>query len=130
MTTRTKAPSNGTMKMSELKTLPLDFIKEPNVALRPVDKASEGYLSLVESIRERGVLQPIVVREIGAEFILVAGRHRLYAARDAGLAEIGAMVHEGMDDVEAMTAQVIENVHRAETKPIEYANMIQRIMKD
>ena len=75
--------------------------------------ASDTMQSLANSIREVGVLQPIVVRPAGADgrHVLVAGERRLRAARMAGLVEIPAVIRDG-DDQGRLVEAVVENVQR------------------
>lgn len=116
----------------EYRVIPLDRIEENPDALRTVNRSSEAYLGLVESIRSKGVLKPINVREITAKdgkpgYGLIDGAHRRTAAQDAGLTEIGAMVLN-MDDAEALDAQIMANVHKVETRPAEYSQALVRIL--
>lgn len=116
---------------TKLKKIPLDLIRESKVALREVDRESEQYEGLVSSIRDKGVMNPIVVREQKDEdgktvYGLVDGKHRYTAAQDAGLSEIPAQVMT-FSDAEVLEAQVIGNVHRVETKPVEYSKQLQRM---
>jgi ParB/RepB/Spo0J family partition protein len=83
--------------------------------------------SLAESIGERGLLQPIVVRPRGAtNYWLVAGRHRLEAARQCGHAHIRAVVLDGLDADAALLAEIDENLIRGDLSPAERALHIGR----
>lgn len=118
--------------MSELKMIPLKDIRENPVALRSVNRQTEQYIGLVDSIRARGVLNPINVREVRGDngktlYGLVDGLHRYTAAGDAGLSEIPAQV-VNLSDAEVLEAQIIGNVHKIETKPAQYADQLQRIL--
>jgi ParB family chromosome partitioning protein len=75
---------------------------------------------LVLSIKEKGVLQPILIRKIASGFELVAGERRLRAARDAGLETIPAVVRN-VTEAEALEMAIIENVQREDLNPIEVA---------
>lgn len=79
-----------------------------------------GLQELADSIREHGVLQPIVVREEGAGYTIIAGERRWRAARLAGLTEIPAIVRE-CGPQEAAQLSLIENLQRAGLNPIEEA---------
>lgn len=109
--------------------LPLDAIS-PNPQqprARFDDEALEG---LAASIKEVGLLQPIVVRQIGAgEYQLVAGERRLRAARMAGLDEIPAIVRDG-DDVSGFTEALVENLQREDLTPLEEAAAYRQLMED
>ena len=76
--------------------------------------------SLAASLRERGALQPIVVRPAEGGYELVAGERRLRAARVAGLGEIPAVIRPVRDE-EMLELALIENIHRSDLNPIERA---------
>ena len=85
---------------------------------------------LAASIREHGVLQPVLVRPHGSnQFQLVAGERRWRAARMAGLAAIPAIVEE-LDDDLALEIAIIENLQREDLSPLEEASMYDRMIKD
>jgi ParB/RepB/Spo0J family partition protein len=115
----------------KLKKIPIGDIRESNIVLREVDRKSEKYVGLVNSIRDRGILNPIVVREVRDEngklfYGLVDGKHRYSGAQDAGLTEVPANVIN-MTDADVMEAQVIGNIHRVDTKPVEYSKRLKEI---
>jgi ParB family chromosome partitioning protein len=64
---------------------------------------------LIQSIQQHGVLQPIVARKVGDRFQLVAGERRLWAAQEAGLAEVPARVIEA-DDQQVFELAIVENL--------------------
>lgn len=108
--------------------IPLHNIKPSDIALRSVDRNSEKYLGLVESIRSKGVLNAILVTEMGdGIFGLADGLHRFTAARDAGLSRIPALV-KSLSDTELMEAQIMTNLHKIETKPVEYTKQLYRLL--
>lgn len=119
--------------MSEAKTIPLNKIRENPVALRSVNRTRTEYLELVESIRNVGVLSAISVREIkdptnnDVVYGLIDGLHRYTASLDAGLDSIPCVVLK-MDDAKVMEAQLIANIHRIETTPVEYSKHLHRIL--
>ena len=76
--------------------------------------------SLSASIKTHGVLQPLVVRQVGDRFQLVAGERRLRAARAAGLASVPVTV-VNFNDQQALEAALIENIQRSDLNPIEKA---------
>ena len=93
------------------------------------DFPEETLAALARSIREVGVLQPVVVRRQDGGFELVAGERRLRAARLAGLATIPAIVREG-DDTESLREALIENLHREDLGPLEMAAAFQELLED
>lgn len=80
----------------------------------------ESLEELAQSIRSTGVIQPVVVRPIGARFQLIAGERRWRAAQRAGLHRIPAIVREVTDHV-ALEMTVIENLQREDLNPVEQA---------
>ena len=85
--------------------------------------------ALATSIREVGVLQPIVVRQAGDGFELIAGERRLRAAKLAGLATIPAIVRES-DDADALREALIENIHREDLNPVELAEAFRELLEE
>ena len=88
--------------------------------------APEELRELVESIREKGVLQPVIVRPTAAGYELVAGERRLRAAQAAGVGTIPAIVKK-FSDRESLEAALVENVQRADLNAIELAEAYQRL---
>jgi len=77
--------------------------------------------SLCNSIRSHGVLQPLVVRQVGDRYQLIAGERRLRAARTAGLAAVPVRV-VNFNDQQTVEAALIENIQRADLNPVEKAH--------
>lgn len=88
----------------------------------------ENLNQLAQSIREAGVLQPILVVETGSRYRIVAGERRWRAARLAGLATIPCIVKE-MDRRQQMEAALIENLQREDLNPMEEAAAIKALMQ-
>jgi ParB family chromosome partitioning protein len=105
--------------VEELRDLPVDLVSpNPNQPRRAFDE--EGLLALTESIRSRGVLQPILVRPRAGRYELIAGERRWRAARLAGLETIPAMVrHHG--DAGSLELALIENMAREDLNPVDQA---------
>ena len=86
--------------------------------------------ALAGSLRERGVLQPVLVRPVpGGTYELVAGERRWRAAQIAGLRTIPALVHE-RDDAEALEAALIENMAREDLNPVEEARACAALVEE
>ena len=81
---------------------------------------TEALAELAQSIREKGVLQPLLVRGMGDGYELIAGERRLRAAKEAGLTEVPVVLMEAVDS-EALELAVIENVQREDLNAIEEA---------
>jgi len=119
--------------MGELRKISIGTIRENPVALRAVNRQDEDYLGLVESIKSKGFMGAITVRakvdpETKVEFFeLVDGLHRFCAAKDAGLTEINVDIVSLTDD-QTLEAQIMANVHKIETRPVEYSRQLLRIL--
>ena len=81
---------------------------------------------LVTSIRDNGVLQPIVVQKVEAGYELVVGERRWRASKKAGLKKIPALIRE-VTDAQALELAIIENIHRQDLNPIEEADAYARL---
>jgi len=111
-----------------LEHLPIAEIR-PN-RFQPRDHFDEEALgALAESIREVGVLQPVLVRELDDGFELIAGERRWRAARRVGLQTIPALVRH-TDDAGALEHALIENLHRDGLDPLEEAAAYQQLIED
>lgn len=87
----------------------------------------EALQELTDSVRTHGVLEPVIVRPIGAGFELVVGERRWRAAQQAGLTEIPAVVRELSDEETAIIA-LVENLQREDLNPIEEARAYKRLL--
>jgi ParB family chromosome partitioning protein len=97
---------------------------------QPRERFDEEQLNeLTESIREVGILQPVLVRPIGDEFELIAGERRWRAARRLGIGRMPALVRES-DDVAVLEQALVENVHRADLNALEEAAAYQQLIED
>ena len=94
-----------------------------------VDFPADHLQELVESIRERGIIQPLIVRKVNGEYELIAGERRWRAARELALAEAPAIVREASDR-EVLELALIENLQREGLNPIEEATAYQRLSAD
>jgi ParB family chromosome partitioning protein len=92
--------------------------------------AAEGLAELAASIREHGVLEPILVRRRPpGGFEIIAGERRWRAAQQAGLKEVPIFVHD-LDDEGAFEAALVENLQREDLNPMETARAFQRLADD
>jgi ParB family chromosome partitioning protein len=89
----------------------------------------EGLGALADSIREVGVIQPVLVRPAGDGFELIAGERRWRAARRVGLQTIPALVRE-TDDSSALEQALVENLQREDLNPLEEAGAYQQLIED
>ena len=110
-------------------TLPVDIIERGKYQPR-IDMHKESLQDLADSISAQGVLQPIVVRGIGAgKYEIIAGERRWRAAQLAGLHEIPAIVRE-VEDRAAIAIALIENIQRENLNPLEEAKALDRLIRE
>ena len=104
--------------MQSFQEVPISSLRPSTTNPRKTFAGAELH-DLAASIKERGVLQPLLVRHTLNDdgFEIVAGERRWRAAMIAGLAQLPVMVRE-LTDVEALEAQVIENLQREDVPPI------------
>lgn len=104
-----------------------------NIAANPYQPRcnfdEEKLQELATSIKEFGVVQPVVVRKKGRSYELVAGERRLRAAGLAGLTKVPAIVKD-YDDAKMMEIALIENIQRHDLNPIEEAQGLRRLMQE
>ena len=104
-----------------------------NIAANPYQPRcnfdEEKLQELAASIKEFGVVQPVVVRKKGRSYELVAGERRLRAATLAGLTKVPAIVKD-YDDAKMMEIALIENIQRHDLNPIEEAQGLRRLMQE
>jgi ParB family chromosome partitioning protein len=98
----------------------------PNPAQPRLSYEEDSLTELADSIREHGVLQPILVRPIGHQFQLIAGERRWRASRLADRSTIPAIVAE-FDDETALEVSIIENLQREDVSPLEEAVMFRKM---
>jgi ParB family transcriptional regulator, chromosome partitioning protein len=112
-----------------VRVIPVDNIEaNPNQPRTIFD--AEALHELAASVREHGVLQPILVRPLGQNrYQLVAGERRWRASKEAGLATIPALV-EDLDDDTALEIAIIENLQREDLSPLEEATMYDRMVRE
>ena len=129
MTTQLKRPALGrglTSLMSQMapedasqRELPLGQLV-PNRAQPRTHFDETALAELAESLKQHGMVQPIVVRKVGDQFEIIAGERRWRAARKAGLAMVPVVVKEVPDD-RLLEFALVENIQRQELNPIEEA---------
>jgi ParB family chromosome partitioning protein len=91
----------------------------------------EGLNDLKKSIKERGIIQPIIVRrsDENSKYEIIAGERRWLAAQKAGLHEVPVVVTEA-DDLKSLEFAIVENVQRNDLNPLEEAQGYQRLIND
>lgn len=129
--------------MSELYTNSIFFIDVDKILPNPFQprrEFEEGPLKdLAESVRQYGVLQPLVVSRIEKEtgdgglitqYELIAGERRLRASKLAGLSQVPAIIRVGDDNMMKLEIAIIENLQREDLNPIERARAFQRLVEE
>jgi ParB family chromosome partitioning protein len=111
---------DGTARATELREIPVDLVSpNPRQPRRDLDEGS--LVALAESLRERGVLQPVLLRPVpGGTYELIAGERRWRAAQLAGFGTVPALVRPH-DDAESLELALIENMAREDLNPVEEA---------
>jgi ParB family chromosome partitioning protein len=121
-------PAANPESIGGLEEIPVAAIR-PN-PYQPREHFDEEELSsLAESIREVGILQPVLVRETDDGYQLIAGERRWRAARRVGLQNIPALVRD-TDDASALEHALVENVHRSDLNVLEEAAAYQQLIED
>jgi ParB family chromosome partitioning protein len=117
---------NGTAR-GDLSYIPTDAIA-PNPRQPRAEMDDESLAELANSIREHGILQPLIVTPLpgGDGYTLIAGERRLRAARLAGLSQVPALVRQASDQ-ERLELALIENIQRADLSPLETAEAYQQL---
>ena len=115
------------------RNIPLDLLQRGQYQPR-VDMRQESLKDLADSIRSKGVVQPIVVRPIGTSgdsqrYEIVAGERRWRAAQLAGIDEIPALVRAVADE-DAIAMALIENIQREDLNPLEEARALERLIRE
>ncbi len=113
--------------MDKIEFLPIDVLREPKVKLRDVNRESVAFLEMLESIREKGILQSLLVRPLGDVYEIIEGMHRYACARELRLDEAPCIIRECGDD-EVLILQLQANAISPETKQAEYAQQLKRLM--
>jgi len=98
---------------------------------QPRSKFNEDKMEeLILSIKEKGIIQPVVVRPVGDEFELVAGERRFLAAQKLGMEKLPALVMEKLSKEEMLELSLIENLQREDLNPIDEARGYKRLLNE
>jgi ParB/RepB/Spo0J family partition protein len=112
-------------------TLPLDQIIEPRTVLRLVNRDTVEYLELRDSLAKHGFWNSISVRpsaRVPGKYEIIDGLYRFTAARELGLPFVPCIIKHHVTDDEVIAAQIQANAIRPETKPVEFAQQLKRIL--
>ncbi|TCT44686.1 ParB/RepB/Spo0J family partition protein [Martelella mediterranea] len=118
-----------TVSVSPDRTVPIEFVvRNPRNPRRHFEE--EDLRDLAASVRQHGIVQPVVVRTTAEKrFEIIAGERRWRAAQLAGLAEIPVLIRD-VDDRTALEIAIVENVQRADLNPLEEANGYELLMAE
>lgn len=126
--TRVAAPAPVEELGERIQNLPLAQIM-PSPLQPRTEFRSEHLTELVESIREQGIIQPLIVRKVGEKYELIAGERRWRAATELQLAEAPVIIRKASDR-EVLELALIENLQREDLNPIEEAAAYERLHRD
>lgn len=120
---------SGEIRDGQLRHLPVEFIQRGKYQPRR-DMNQEALEELANSIRAQGVMQPIVVRPIGADkYEIIAGERRWRASQLAGLDKVPVVIRDVPDEA-AIAMALIENIQREDLNPMEEAVALSRLQKE
>jgi ParB family chromosome partitioning protein len=120
------ASEAGSLRLTDLPVS--GIVSNPNQPRRAFDE--EALAALTASVRELGVLQPVLVRPLGDDrYELVAGERRWRAAKRAGLPSVPAIVRD-VDDTTSLEHALVENIHRQDLNALEEAAAYQQLIED
>lgn len=115
-------------QLSGMTMIDMDLI-EPGIHQPREDFAEEELHNLADSIKEHGIIQPILLKKEGEKFTLIAGERRWRAAQIAGLLKIPAIIKVA-SPARSLELSLIENIQRKELNPMEEAKAYQMLLKD
>ena len=109
-------------------TLPINSIY-PNSRQPRRSFDDESIAELADSIKEHGLIQPLVVKPVGKYYEIIAGERRWRACKEAGIKEVPVVIRE-FDDQETLEVSIIENIQRENLKPLDEANAYRRLAEE
>jgi len=141
--TRTDRPRDVFFGGEAPRTSEMELVPVPGARFAHLDVASiipnprqprsvfdeDALQELIGSIKEIGVLQPVVVRPAGDSYELIMGERRLRATKAAGLATIPAIIRD-TEDTDLLRDALVENLHRSQLNPLEEAAAYQQLLDD
>lgn len=120
-------PEREPERGDRVNVLKLDLIKPSSLQPRE-DFDAQALEELAQSIKQKGLIQPLVVRRKGDYYELIAGERRFRAAHALQLSEVPVIIKEDVGDQEALELSLIENIQRQDLNPIEEARAFQYLM--
>jgi ParB family chromosome partitioning protein len=114
-------------ELSRVKLIPLSKIQPPKLTVRR-EISPESVEDLVESIKKHGIIEPLIVKQVGEDYEIIAGHRRAFAAELAGLKEVPCIIRVGTDITNEMV-KLEENLRRKDVNPIEEAHFINQLIE-
>jgi ParB family chromosome partitioning protein len=126
--TRIASPTPAEERGERVQTIALaEIVPTP---LQPrLEFRDDQLRELIESVRQRGIIQPLIVRKRSGKFELIAGERRWRAAKEVGLTEAPAIVREASDQ-EVLELALVENLQRSDLNPMEEAGAFARLARE
>jgi ParB family transcriptional regulator, chromosome partitioning protein len=118
----------GTISSGNYRSVPVDQIA-PNPMQPRHEFELESLTELSESLKQNGMMQPLVVHEQHGRFVLVAGERRFRAARMAGLADVPVLIIDTPDQTRMLELALIENIQRENLNPLELATAYRKLIE-
>jgi len=125
--TRTPVEETQAPQIHAELTLPVNQL-EPNPDQPRKEMKEEALQALASSLKEHGVVQPLIVRKQGEKYQIVAGERRWRAAQIAGISEVPVRLYKGSDS-EVMEVSLVENIQREDLSPLEVAVAIKQLLE-
>jgi ParB family chromosome partitioning protein len=110
------------------RTLPLDSLA-PNPMQPRHDFDDAGLHELADSIKHNGIIQPLLVKQNGSAFTIIAGERRYRAAKLAGLTDVPVILMDETEDVRMLELALVENVQREDLNPLEVAEAYRTLLQ-
>ncbi len=110
-----------TKKDFQFQMIPVERIMTNKYQPRKKIKKDQSFEELVQSIKEKGIIEPIIVSRNNGKYVIIAGERRYRAAIEAGLMTIPAVIREDLAEKDLLELAIIENIHREDLNPIEEA---------
>lgn len=117
------------LECEKTEKIPIELIRDPKIALRPVRKNTLEYLAFRDSVRAKGLLNSIAVRPVvPPNYEVIDGFYRLTICRELGRKAVPCIVRDATDE-EVLTLQIVANAVRPETRPVEFARQLKRVQE-
>ncbi len=123
------ADDTQTTETRKLKTVSLDRIA-PNPMQPRREFDQESLMQLAQSFKENGIMQPMLVRQNGSGFTIIAGERRYRAARLAGMTEVPVIQMDDITDTQMLEMALVENLQRENLNPMETAEGYRRLIEE